>query len=88
MNREQLDRLIDDYQRSGDSAALVEALRGAPMGPSGFERHEHGLAFGDGEMSDDRWLAVDTAAMEGRLSEKRYGALYDAVFGAAGSSAS
>jgi hypothetical protein len=63
-------------QRTGNVDALAKTLKGRPMSPSGFIRTEHG-SFGDGEMEDRTWLQVESAVMDGELSEQLYNKLCD-----------
>jgi hypothetical protein len=63
---------------AGNVKPLAAFLKDKPMSPSGFIKTDQG-SFGDGYMSDQSWLEVDSAVMEGEMSQATYRALRAAV---------
>lgn len=64
--------------QAGNVGPLAEILKDRPMSPGGFTKTDAG-SFGDGEMEDRTWLQVESAVMDGELSEDAYSTLRSAV---------
>jgi hypothetical protein len=62
---------------AGNIGPLVEGLKGKPFSPSGID----GNISYSGHMESREWLEVESAVMDGELSEANYDKVRDAVYG-------